>query len=285
MNDQRLVFAADAVMRGNGQRALDHLAEVQNLDDPTVWLVRAKALGLLDQHPLAEDACRRGIALDPTHVALRIELARAFEAQSLYPHAESALLSVLNENPENFEALVAYAWLLARSGDVAGARKVMERFPPQAVDQLPSLMARQGYIALVEGRRNDAREFIGRGMQMAPEATGIRMLRATEAAMHGNTGAAASYLTDAARLDPAAAGEQGRYARYLNHPVMAPTRLVNRIGPAQMWIGWLVVLFGLPRVWPSAPMGWIVIGYLCFAAWTWVAPTLLRRWMIRKGQL
>ena len=285
MSPERLLLAADAVARGNGYRALEHLQQVQAVDEPQTWLLRGQALGLIGEHAQAEEACRRGIAIDPTNTALRIELAVAFEAQSLFPQAESALLSVLNEHPEHLQALVAYGWLLAKSGDAEGAHHVLDRIDPRLRSASPNLMALQGYLALIEGRQADAAAFIERGLQMDPEASGFRMLRATQAAMQGQTGAAATHLDAAARLDPARAAHEGRVARYLSHPLMAPSRVVDRIGPGALWIAWLVILFGLPRVWAGAPMGWIVGIYLIFAAWTWIVPRLLRRWMIRKGQL
>jgi len=111
------------------------------------------------------------------------------------------------------------------------------------------------------------------------------MLISLEASLDDRVTKAADHMLTAAALDPEFAGAQGREARFLKHPLMAPTRLISRVGPAQLWVGWLAVLFLLPRVWPGAPMGWIVLVYILFAIYSWTVPFLLRKWMTSQGRL
>lgn len=66
---------------------------------------------------------------------------------------------------------------------------------------------------------------------------------------------------------------------------MFPIRLVTRIGAGKLWIAWIVFILGFREVWPDGPFGWIVLGYLLFAIYTWVTPFLLRKWLTRKGEL
>jgi len=150
------------------------------VDDPDVWEVRDLALMATGAFEAAEDSCRRGLGLDPDHVGLLLGLAECLEAQSRESEAEHVLIALLNQRPDNERALTRYAWLLARIGDAEGARSVMVRLPPSRLADAASLLALQGYVALIEGRQREARRFFDLGTAANPGASSMRMLISLE---------------------------------------------------------------------------------------------------------
>ena len=282
--DARVRMASDAVMRGNGVRALEHLVEA-DISDPTVWRLRSAALALLSQHAEAEDACRRGLALAPGDAELQIELARRLASQDRGADAEHAYLSVLNQFPEHVEALHGYGWLLASAGDASGARQVLTRVDPLVLAVMPSFLALQGYVAMIEGRRADAQDFLDRGLAAAPESGSMYHLQSLQASLGQRQNESLNYLELAAQMDPDGSSALGREARFWSHPLLAMNRLAGRVGPMRLWFIWLAVLYGLPRIWPSAPMNLIIIVWVILAVWSWIGPTIMRRWFVFRGRL
>ncbi len=284
MNDAHLQLAVEALARGNAHRAIEHLDQYSDPTDVEALTIRSAAFNMVDRPLDAERAAIAGLSIEPDHVELRLALSQSFEAQDRLADAEQILLSVLNENPEEPRLLFRYAWLLARAGDAAGARDVLNRMPEHSL-AASQRFALLGFIAVAEGRTREARRNLEQARALQPESSEIRALMALESAISDRPGRFVEHGRSAAQLDPRQAGPVGREARYLGHPLMAPVRLVSRIGAGRLWIAWIVVLFGLPQIWPGAPMGLLIIAYLAFAAYTWIVPFLLRRWMVSRGQL
>ncbi len=280
-----LQLARDAIERGNGRRAIEHLATA-DVQDPDAWYLRSRAFALEDDDRGAEQSARQGLMVAPEYVPLLIVLGQSLSNQNRLVDAEKAFVHALNQNPEHLEALHSYAWLLAKAGDPQGAREVMAKMPPVYLAATPSGHALSGYVSLVEGNVKDARMHLDAGLTLDPDGVQLHTLKALELSIGSNDlGGASQHLRTAAQSDPAAAGALGRQARYLQHPLMRPIQLVDRIGVAQLWIAWIATLFLLPRIWPGAPMGPITIAYIGFAVYTWVVPFALRKWMERRGQL
>lgn len=283
-----MLLAAEALERGNPTRALEHLGNLGDGIDPVAWRLRAVALRGIGDRDRAELAARHGLALAPDDVGLRLVLADILAAQKRRAESETVLLTVLNQHPEYAPALAQYAWLLAGAGDPAGARQIMARLPgpgASADGDDAGLFALHGYVALVEGDVDAAERCLDTGLALEPEAPKLRLLRALVADQRSQSREASNHVLIAAQSSPDGVADIARHARFINHPLMAPMRLVNRIGAGRLWLAWLAVLFLLPRVWPRAPMLWIIGFYLSFAIYTWTAPFLLRRWMRSRGRL
>ncbi len=283
--DPHLLLASQALDRGNGARALSHLDSVTDFSDPEVFRLRAAALISSDRFAEAEDSARRGLELAPGNRLLQMELARSLSNQDKNAEAERVLITALNQAPENLPLLTQYAWLLAHSGDAVGAHAVMDRIPGDVLNGHPSTLALQGYVALIEGRQRSARQFLNQGMAMDPESVSTRMLLALENSLDDKPRSSADNMLAAAMLDPEMAGEYGREARYIQHPLLAPARLIGRIGPAKLWLAFIVVIYLGPQVWPGIPLGPILVAYFALVIYSWTVPWLLRRWMIFRGQL
>ena len=285
MEDSALLLARAALDRGNGSRALEHLSSADN-DDAEVWLMRTHATLIDETYETAEQYARSGLSVDPESVGLLCALGHALQGQRRYVDAEHAFVGALNRAPESLAALRAYAWLLAEAGDLSAARSVTQKMPAAHLGASPDGQALLGYIALVEGDSKQAQIHLDRGLSLDPGDVQLHSLKVLQLSLQnsGNENVT-KHMTIAATLDPERAGGLGRDARYLNHPLMRPLHLIDRVGPAQLWLGWIASLWLIPRIWPAAPMGWIVAVYLCLAVYSWTVPFLLRKRMENRGQL
>jgi len=286
VNDDQLAESAlNALQRGNAQRAQEHLFAVER-PSGFVWYLRAVAAGMLGHEAEARTAIERGLSMEPNSPELLMLLAGQHEEDGAVSEAEAVYLALLNESPAYHPALISYARLLATAGDPVGATKVMDRVPGHVQAGDPDALHALGVIALSEGRLKDSQRLVDAGLELDPNSVRLHALQAAQASLDPKKSKSmVTHLSSAAAADPRQAAALGYEARFISHPLMAPVRLIDRIGAARLWIGWLVVLFGLPRIWPNAPMLWIALAYICFALYSWIAPPMLRRWLRRKGEL
>ena len=92
------------------------------------------------------------------------------------------------------------------------------------------------------------------------------------------------HFDHAARMDPMNDGvtDAARHSRYQNHWLMWPLRLIQRVGRIQIWLGFIVLYFGLRALGQTQLLGIIAISYLVLVIYSWVVPPLLRRWLQRS---
>lgn len=285
MNDDQIIqAAASALERGNPQRAREHL---QALPEPSaqVWHLKAVSFQLEGRHSEAVQAVQRGLSMEPGNLALRL-LHADLVSDERPGDAEALYLGILNDYPNEPDALLSYAWLLATQGDADGAGIVMDRVPGHIRANAPQALGIDGLIALHRGKMTQSREFLDRGLQRDPNSLFLHSLQVAQASVDRRGGKRmVAHMGTAAATDPRLAAGLGYEGRYLSHPLMAPIRLVDRVGTVQLWIGWIIFIMLVRQFWTSAPLGWIVLGYLTFAIYTWITPPLLRFWLKRKGQL
>ncbi len=286
MNDDQLLQAAiGALERGNAVRALEHLDGIETVT-ATAWNLRAVALANSGEMPAAQEAVQRGLSLDADNAPLLLLNAELLEKQQHPVAAEQAYLDLLRSYPTYVSGLLGYGWLLATNGDPEGAQAVLDRVGPHVQSESPEALALGGLIACSEGRINESRSLLQRGLEADPNSIRLHSLRAIIAAISGEgTGVMATHMKTAASINPVHGAKMGYEARYVRHWALAPSRLVDRVGTARLWLLWIAIFFGLRRFWPDGPIGWIALVYVIFALYTWIAPPILRRWLRRKGEL
>ena len=141
-------------------------------------------------------------------------------------------------------------------------------------------------IEASEGNIKQSRTLLERGLEADPNSTRLHALRAMLASAGGEgAGRTSAHLRAAAASNPRQAAALGYEARYLQHWSMAPLRTLSRFSTAQLWLGWVAIIFALRALWPDGPILWIVLGYLCFVVYSWAYPPLFRKWLKRKGEL
>ena len=283
--NRNLVAARAALGRGNPARALEHINDSKAFDQAETWQLQTQAYLALNRIDEARQSVSQGLRLEPQNSQLEILYSRVLSRANQYQEAEASLLRVLGREPQNVDALFYYGWLLAEAGDSDGARNVIDALPDWARASDPNTMALQAYVAIIDGKKAESARYLQTGLEIDPENTHLRQLAGIRESMDHRMGAAADHLIGAAMADPSRAGDLGREGRYLNHPLMAPTRLITRIGPGRLWIAWIMLLFIGRRVLPTAVLVPLVVIYLTGAIYSWVAPPLLRAWLKRKGEL
>jgi tetratricopeptide (TPR) repeat protein len=265
-------------------RALEELARAGSdaLDDPEAHAIRAAALLGLHRDADASEAARAGLSIDPDNLRLLQLLATARWKVGDHSGAEEALLAALRQDPEHPVLLSRYALLVAEEGQLVKADELLVR--AARVD--PEGAAVQYVGAILAYLRADDSDAAKRGKALLaadPEHVAAHSFLGRLAAERGRTVAAGTHLRRAASLDPASPAhrEAGREARVITHPALLPNRLVARFGPGKIWIGAIIVIFGLRGLGLESASVVAAVAYLLFAVYTWTAPPLIR-WLLRR---
>ena len=130
-----------------------------------------------------------------------LELGRHLAARGRTSEAVETLNRAIAADPHARQARAALAQVLARSGDLAGARTVLE----QAARDLPGHASLHHDLAVVltaSGQVEDAREHFRRSVELAPEEVEFRAKLAQLAFAMGDRAEAAGQLREALRRDP-----------------------------------------------------------------------------------
>jgi hypothetical protein len=92
-------------------------------------------------------------------------------------------------------------------------------------------------------------------------------------------------LRRAAALDPSIGihAEAARDAATSMHPLLLPLWPIYRFGQGPVWLGGVAVLLGLRALdVPGTIALVVVVIWLAFVAYSWIAPPLLERWLRRR---
>jgi tetratricopeptide (TPR) repeat protein len=104
------------------------------------------ALGVLDfrerKFTEAEAAFQRALTADPKSSAAQSALAFLYRVQNNLPKAEQAYAAAAAESPARSPKRLQYAQFKLQTGDVEGARKLLDEMIQKAPDYLPALVSR-----------------------------------------------------------------------------------------------------------------------------------------------
>lgn len=280
MSAHALALAARLLETGRAQQALDTLDGV-GVDAPNaeVFLLRARALLQLDDDERARQAAKRGLSYDAASVPLWTVLAQACSALSDLPGAERALLSGLQIDPSDPLLLCDYARVLAEGGQDSKANRVLARAEQLAPGSSEVLSAR-AYVAFARGDDAGAARYARRALAREPESVQAHWLLGVAAMARGEAGTAArsSRRAAASMVGNSSLAELARDARVDAHWTMLPIRVVTRWGPAAVWVVAVAMLLISTWLLPE-PIAWgLLVGWLVFCVYTWIARPLLVLW-------
>ncbi|WHT16094.1 tetratricopeptide repeat protein [Crossiella sp. CA-258035] len=267
------------------ERALDALAQLPGEDavgyPATVF--RASALWMLDRNEEAARVAADGISRFGPDLPLLQVLGNTRHELGQWPAAEEALLAALHQDPEQPQLLCDYARLCLSAGQVDKAERLVAR----AAHHDPHLEAAgqvRAMIALARGQDAEAVRHSADTLAQDPDSTAARAMHGNAAAQTGDVDQAYRSFRAAAAAEPgnAAYVAAAREARVAAHPALRPLRLMYRIGPMKLWLGFMLVLLGLRAagLLPLA-LGLTVI-WVLYCVYSWVAPPLVRRWLERN---
>ncbi len=198
-------LAAEAALRGGqAEAAVTHAALALHLaPTPRRWRVYAQALTLGEHWPEALTAWQRALEELPSpERADRLALARAALQTGQAALAETTARQVLQEAPDDSEALALLGEALAAQGQARAAEKHLR----QALHQAPQAAAI--HLALVrviqrQGKEDEALETLRLAAQSLPQEASIQAAWGRELLARGRFAQALPPLQTAHRLQPA----------------------------------------------------------------------------------
>jgi tetratricopeptide (TPR) repeat protein len=275
-----LGLAARLLETGRPQQALDVLDGVGvGAPDAELFLLRARALLLLDDDRRAREAAQRGLSYDAASVPLWTVLAEACRALADLPSAERAVLSGLQIEPSDTYLLCLYASVLAEGGQDAKANRVLAR-AEQLDPGSSEVLSARAYVAFARGDDAGAARHARRALANEPESVRAHWLLGAASMARGEAGTAArsSRRAAASMVGNSSLAEMARDARLDAHWTMLPYRLITRWGPAAVWVVAVAILLVSGWLLPSAIAGGLLVGWLAFCVYTWIARPLLVLW-------
>ena len=281
MTSGALALVAHNLSTGRPLQALEQLQALPGEDalSPQAMLLRGRALLALDRDSEARDVARRALASDAEDAALWSVLADASSALGDLPGAEQALLAALRLEPDDADLMADYAMVLAEAGQDDKANRVLAR-AAQIDPEAGTVLRARAFVALARGDDKsavrEARQALARDPHSihAHALLGVSSLQRGEAA----TGLRASRRAAAGALGNESISSLAREARLQAHWTQIPLRVITRFGQAQVWIAGVVLLMLAAFVLPDAAAGVVILGWVTFCVYTWVAPPLLRLW-------
>lgn len=281
VDDKKLELARHYSDIGQPQRVLDALDGTEAFESAEGWMLRGEALYQLDRYREGAEAARRGLELDPEDIGLLDVLALNLMELGDLAGAERALLSALEEWPENEVLLCHYALACAQDGQKEKAEQLVERaerLAPGSVDVLRT----RAQVAYFSGDRRKTKRYAEELLAVEPEDRVGHMLRGN-LLVEGNVYESLRHHEEAVRLDPSDRELAGvvRHNRTLTHWLQWPIYPIQRFGPLKVWGAYLALLLVVSLLGYSWLTVTLVVVYLFMVFYSWtVAP--LSRWLMQR---
>ncbi|MFI5733087.1 tetratricopeptide repeat protein [Kribbella sp. NPDC051587] len=283
--EARLQMAGHWLQIGHPERTLDELQGLWGdaAVDFRAYLFCGAALHQLDRNAEAIDVLKDGLALHGPFLPLLQVLGSALRSEGRLPEAEAAYLQGLSLDPNDPDLLIGYARVCLTAGQAEKASALVERAASHAPESAVVSAAR-AEVAFALGKDRDMRRHSTEALSHDPEDPHARALHGTASMLTGDARSGYDSLASAAASQP---GDQdlraaAREAKLINHPLMLPLRPFQRFNPLIVWIGAVAIIYGL-RAAGLAPLSFVfAMVWLGFCIYSWVVPSLLRRYLNRK---
>ncbi|NHZ87862.1 tetratricopeptide repeat protein [Massilia sp. CCM 8733] len=295
MNDHGVFSAHDYSRRVRGLiernrhvQARDELAEaLGQYPDDSDLLYHAALLDYLTGQPdAARSALLRVLSREPDHYAGRSLLATLYQESGELPAAETVLIDLLRDYPESGHHYARYAMLMYRTRHLDKAKALAHealRLDPD--DELALIACMMG--DLIDGRKGAEQERLAALMSRHPESAGTAHMLITHLVHRGKYRAAKRIAIELLKLNPGSREILGLVVELdaLSHWSMLPLWPFNRWGWAAsvvLWVTMVAVFSGAGKIAPHilGPLNIFLIGY---CAYSWIFPSLLKRWLKRRA--
>jgi Tfp pilus assembly protein PilF len=278
--DPALARAWALLEAGRTEHALSELARVPAalVDDPAVASARAEALGRLERWDEAARAARQGLAAAGPDAALFSQLGYALYALGDHPGSELAYLNGLHEDPHHVPLLCRYAMLCLAANQLGKATGLLALAAEE--DPHHPLVYFVRFQEAFVRRGNRAAERVSREYLAAyPDSASARATHGFAASQMGRTATAYTSFRQAVAAEPADPdyAEAARQARINAHPLLLPLRPMYRLGVVRTWMVAAGVILGTRLLELDVLHGIAAVGWLCYVAYSWVAPPLVNR--------
>jgi Flp pilus assembly protein TadD len=270
---------------GHPERTLDELHGLTGdaALDYRAYLFRGAALHALDRNAEAVDVLRDGLGQHGPFLPMLHVLGSSLRSEGRLPEAEAVFLQGLSLDPNEPDLLIGYAHVCLAAGQAQKASALVERAASHAPESAVVSAAR-AQVAFALGKDRDMHRHSTEALSHDPEDPGARALHGTASMLTGDPRSGYTSLASAAASQPGDADLRAaaREAKLVNHPLLLPLRPFARFNPLVVWIGAVVIIYGL-RAAGLAPLSFaFAMIWLAFCVYSWVAPPLVRRWLNRK---
>jgi tetratricopeptide (TPR) repeat protein len=278
-----IVLAEHYLDVGQPQRALDLLSRASADDAAVVATLRARALLDLERNQEAAETARQALAEEPDDPEILMLLALAEWKLDNHAEAERAVLAALELTPDEPALLCVYAHVVASAGQLDKAERLAER--AASVDPENAYVARtRAEIAYLQGRDADVQRHGHDALALEADDPQTHAILGATDAERGRARLAERHLRTSAELDPSVEhyAEAARAVAVATHPLMLPLWPIQRFGQGPVWIAGVVTLLVGTRVAPGPVAGALIVLWLLFVAYSWIAPPLVERWVARR---
>lgn len=279
-------LAHELLDRRRTAQARGVLAEALRSDPEHAGLLyqSARADWLDDDNRTARTTLGRLLERDPEHVDARLLLLALLTEDGELVQAEQVALGLLHAYPEWPGLYAAYARVMLRALHLAKARALAEealRLAPDSDEALRTI----ALCDIVDGRSGVDSAALQRLLAEHPEDQHVLALVVTALMHERRFGAALRGARELLRAQPNNPHwlTLVRELRLQTHWAMAPLWPLQRWGwaaSAALWIGGIVAIRLFGQLWPAlvGPATGVILAY---AAYSWVGPPLIRRWVMR----
>ncbi len=247
------------------------------------------AITLLNQN--LDDECREAVAealrCDPNELNSHFCLSRLAIKEGRHTEAEKHLLDGLRFDPENVVFMVEYARLLSltnndkKADDVLARALAIEPNHEGALGLRSAIKADRAHFASADEHRTKA-------LEANPDSAMVHIRVGASSLKSGRPFRARRHFREAMMIDPNFPGleeayqESDRFCRWTYLPMFYWTLVLERIPGRQFtfYLAFLVAAKGLPAMGvPDMVVAPILIGYLGFCVYTWIANPLTNLWL------
>lgn len=273
--DRRRTQHARAMLRAGLSSAPDH---------PDLLFQVARADAIDGDNESARAALAQVLAREPKHFGARALLTCVLTDLDELPAAESVVLDLLREYPQSADLYAAYARVMLRALYVSKARQLAGealRLDPGSA----SALSARALCDIVE-------------LPNAVDSTAVRMLIADHPDEERTLGVLLAALTNAGRHREALRVSQALLLAQPNDPEylrvtaelkaachwsMLPLWPLQRWGwsaSIALWMGGIALSQAATAFWPAASP-WVIALVLGYVIYSWVWPSIIKRWVGR----
>ncbi len=290
MNNEHLTLQVERLLEvgraHDAQRLLTpHLQE--NPTDFDALVLASRAFHALGDHTQARALLDTALSQSPHDVEARLHLFHLQEDGQEYAAAEETILALLRDLPENGHLYALYSGLMFDTLHLEKAR--------QLVNEAQRLNPSSSYarvldisLSLIEGRGQSSTAALAELVCENPDSAPVLYIAVDILLKRHRDRQALELAQMLVRLNPAHKETLELYVnlRVRTHPLMWPLGPMKRWGWAASVVLWGIMMFSLQiarRFLSPAAAGVVALFFITYIAYSWLAPPLIRRWVLWRG--
>jgi predicted Zn-dependent protease len=287
--DDALLPKVDHLLRVSRTKQARQLLAVHlsaNPADPIALFYLGRAAVIDSEYTEARNHLAQALRLDPAAEGPRALLFYVETAEQKFGAAEQIVIELIRENPRDPDYLAMYADLMLRTGHLPKSRELSAQALLIAPDHMQALRA-QVLLDIVSGKHQDAEHTLAGLIEQEPDNEEISFTLFQLLVERQRLEEATRLGQELLRLHP---GNTALITalieiRVLTHPLglpLYPLRKAGWLGSGVMWIVSIVGYKVLARI--NQPLASaFILTYLAFVIYSWVYPSLMRRWLRARG--